>query len=460
MGSLQYGTDAHRSARQAPAMTPTADAIATALERVLASPAFARATRLRAMLRYLVEASAAGRIERLNETSVALDVFQRPAASFDSARDPIVRVSANRLRSALARHSARDGAGAALRFEIPPGSYVVLFRRRDEPTAGEARARVLVEHARVLNMTQSSPNFVLAETMAAEATQTAPRLADAWFTLAMVRYSLRADGAARREVALEDVAVPLDRALELDPRHAPALSLLAYVTVLRDWDWAQGLALAERAAAIEPPQGGVLGRLAHLQLGAGATEAAIATFRQGVEYAPLAPPAHTALAAALAGAGGFDAALAVLAAAESQLGRQPVFDWACAELLMATGQFDAAEARIEALQTSGSGVVAWCFAAYLAGLRGRTRVARRLLADMTPRLSPVQRPTVALIVEACCDDVDAALRHGRAMLALRPPQCIQIPAAPLLAPFWRDARSRELLSEMRHPRAEPAAAAV
>ena len=45
----------------------------------------------------------------LRETTLALDVFRRDGATYDSAADPIVRVEMTRLRSRLAQYYADVG---------------------------------------------------------------------------------------------------------------------------------------------------------------------------------------------------------------------------------------------------------------------------------------------------------------------------------------------------------------
>ena len=61
------------------------------------------------LMRYIVAATLADETHRLRETSIALDVFRRDPGRFDPARDPIVRVSANRLRALLDRYYATEG---------------------------------------------------------------------------------------------------------------------------------------------------------------------------------------------------------------------------------------------------------------------------------------------------------------------------------------------------------------
>lgn len=96
---------------------------------MLASRAFGRAPRLRAMLAYILESAADGRTSGLRETSIALDVFKCDPSTFDPAHDPIVRVSANRLREVIDRFYRDEGAGRAMRVELPPGGYVPVLRR-------------------------------------------------------------------------------------------------------------------------------------------------------------------------------------------------------------------------------------------------------------------------------------------------------------------------------------------
>ena len=73
------------------------------LERVLASESFSRSHRLQRFLRYVVEATLDGDGERLNQFSIAIDVFDRDS-SFDPTTDAIVRVEAGRLRAKLLQH--------------------------------------------------------------------------------------------------------------------------------------------------------------------------------------------------------------------------------------------------------------------------------------------------------------------------------------------------------------------
>jgi TolB-like protein len=104
--------------------------ISVALEALLTSRTFARSSRLRMLLKYVVDAQMSKRGGWIRESAVALDVFHRDPATFDSAHDGIVRVSFNRLRELLTKYYEDEGKDEPLRFEIPRGGYAVLARRR------------------------------------------------------------------------------------------------------------------------------------------------------------------------------------------------------------------------------------------------------------------------------------------------------------------------------------------
>jgi len=117
--------------------------VTAALDRVLASQAFANAGRLSRMLRYVVEKTLAGEVDQIKEYSVGVEVFDR-RADFDPRLDSIVRVEARRLRARLAEYYDAEGRSDAIRFRLPKGGYAPTFERADagDPRGGEADLRV------------------------------------------------------------------------------------------------------------------------------------------------------------------------------------------------------------------------------------------------------------------------------------------------------------------------------
>lgn len=106
-----------------------APAVRAQLARIVESPAFARAPRLRRFLTYCVEAALEGRRERLKEYALGVDVFDR-GPGFDPKADPIVRVDARRLRERISAYYGREGVGDPVEITLSPGGYAPVFRLR------------------------------------------------------------------------------------------------------------------------------------------------------------------------------------------------------------------------------------------------------------------------------------------------------------------------------------------
>lgn len=100
------------------------------LDRILASPGFAGAERLKGLLRYVVERCLAGAKDEIKESIIAMDVFGR-GLDYDSKVDSVVRVSAGKLRSRLQEYYSGAGAADPILIELQKGSYVPLISARD-----------------------------------------------------------------------------------------------------------------------------------------------------------------------------------------------------------------------------------------------------------------------------------------------------------------------------------------
>src|SRR5213592_4759435 len=93
------------------------------LDKVLASPGFARNERLSRFLRFVVERHLEGRDQELKESLIAIGVFGRPPG-YDSKQDPIVRTEASRLLARLSEYYLGEVKGDSLAIEPPKGGYV------------------------------------------------------------------------------------------------------------------------------------------------------------------------------------------------------------------------------------------------------------------------------------------------------------------------------------------------
>jgi TolB-like protein len=100
------------------------DLIYVALEKLQSSHLFSSSKRLLRLITYLLEATLKSAEHKLNQSAIAIDVFDRDE-SFDSAIDSVVRVEAGRLRNKLREYYELEAGNAAVRFELPKGHYAL-----------------------------------------------------------------------------------------------------------------------------------------------------------------------------------------------------------------------------------------------------------------------------------------------------------------------------------------------
>ncbi|MFN7934813.1 MAG: hypothetical protein U0R19_15905 [Bryobacteraceae bacterium] len=101
------------------------------LARLLQSPEFERAGRLRSFLQHVVQEYLAGRGAELKEYSIAVAVYKKPP-DFDPRTDALVRVGASKLRARLDTYYAGTGQADSIRITIPKGAYEPVFEERTE----------------------------------------------------------------------------------------------------------------------------------------------------------------------------------------------------------------------------------------------------------------------------------------------------------------------------------------
>src|SRR6266576_630124 len=96
--------------RQSDRLDIPAELVREQLQKLLSSSHLAHSERLTTLLRFVVEETLQGRAVDLKESRLGLEVFSRPASSYDPAIDPIVRVQMGRLRAKLRDYYADQGA--------------------------------------------------------------------------------------------------------------------------------------------------------------------------------------------------------------------------------------------------------------------------------------------------------------------------------------------------------------
>ncbi|MBI1732770.1 MAG: hypothetical protein HYR49_08400 [Gammaproteobacteria bacterium] len=102
------------------------------LAKILRSPIFSQSERQQRFLRFVVNETLSGCVDRLKGYTIGVEVFDR-ASDFDPTVDAIVRVQAILLRAKLREYYEREGRHDPIRFELPKGGYAVRFVSLDRP---------------------------------------------------------------------------------------------------------------------------------------------------------------------------------------------------------------------------------------------------------------------------------------------------------------------------------------
>ena len=111
----------------APAPNPQHREVRRHLEKILASAAFANATRAQQFLRFVIEETLAGRASDIKEPLVAARVFNL-TNGFDRRSNSIVRAEATHVRRRLRDYYAGAGASDPVIVELPRGGYAPSIR--------------------------------------------------------------------------------------------------------------------------------------------------------------------------------------------------------------------------------------------------------------------------------------------------------------------------------------------
>jgi hypothetical protein len=101
-------------------------AIQEQLARLLADSHFSQSRRFPSFLRYVVKKTLAGQDDALKERTLGIEIFGR-RPDYDTATDPIVRVTAAEIRKRIAQYYQDPGHDSELRVSLPPGSYIPQF---------------------------------------------------------------------------------------------------------------------------------------------------------------------------------------------------------------------------------------------------------------------------------------------------------------------------------------------
>ena len=104
------------------------------LDEIVQGSAFKGSHRSQLFLKHIVEQALHGDPVDLRERSIGIALFNRPA-TYDTADDAIVRVTASDVRKRLLQHYGNVGGESRYRINLPAGSYVPEFCIAVEPVA-------------------------------------------------------------------------------------------------------------------------------------------------------------------------------------------------------------------------------------------------------------------------------------------------------------------------------------
>ena len=127
----------HDPTESLPATPAVQELVRAQMDEMLRSTHFRNSRRYPALLRYIVEETLEGRGSLLKERLLGIEVFGR-TPDYDTAADPIVRVTIAEIRKRIAQYYHEDAHASELRIELKPGSYVPEFlpgHRTEEPPA-------------------------------------------------------------------------------------------------------------------------------------------------------------------------------------------------------------------------------------------------------------------------------------------------------------------------------------
>ena len=232
--------------------------IELALAHLEQSAAFRSSPRHRALLRHLVARMLSDDLTALKETVIAVEVFGRPAATFDPKLDTIVRVEARRLRMRLMSYYRTEGKAMPIRIDLPVGSYVpVIASREPGQHAPDAtrRARDLVERGEhFLRQALSKQTLDQALERFEQALLESPDHAPAFVGLGRTWLNLATGWHVEPVIASARAGAALRRALALDADNATAHALLGAIQHQFEHDWGSANRSFQRALALAPQQ--------------------------------------------------------------------------------------------------------------------------------------------------------------------------------------------------------------
>jgi len=141
---------------------PEKEVIREQVGRLLTSSYFNQSRRSVTFLRFITDHTLSGDAEKLKERTLGIEIFGRSPA-YDTASDPVVRVTASEIRKRLAQYYQEPGHEDELRISLPSGAYIPEFHRPNGAHNTGTRAVVDEPETRLLAEMMGETTSGLAE---------------------------------------------------------------------------------------------------------------------------------------------------------------------------------------------------------------------------------------------------------------------------------------------------------
>lgn len=129
------------------------DQIRSQLERILQSPQFCSAEKLRRFLSYVVERSIDGQAAHIKQYTIAVEALGYDE-EFNPLEDSIIRIQARRVRWALDEYYHDQGLNDPVLIRLPKGTYAPLFLLNDgltDPASKRAKDQTPLKDKPILD---------------------------------------------------------------------------------------------------------------------------------------------------------------------------------------------------------------------------------------------------------------------------------------------------------------------
>jgi len=219
------------------------------LSRILGTPAFQKAVKLQALLRFIVETSIRDEDQEISEYRIGIEVFEK-GSDYSPLIDSSVRVQARQLRLKLHEYFDGPGRSESMILEIPKGSYKPTFRSSLQATEPldltesietvnaisippETVAKRVVEHSVRLSWWIASAALVAALLLAArliwtwEASRITPWPLSTVMNRSGANHLVLADSAYQITSTANDSSLGLTDYLRTKPRNDAAINFAA-----------------------------------------------------------------------------------------------------------------------------------------------------------------------------------------------------------------------------------------